>query len=136
MLTGMANYYSSSRTNFFAVKSGAAFTEAMAKLGVEVCDGEEADTYYLLGDGEGGWPHWLEDEETGEDIEFDFIELVAEHLADGHVAVFMEAGAEKLRYIVGSAVAINNKNERAEISLEDIYDGARGLGAHCTRCEY
>ncbi len=136
MVTGMANYLSSSRTNFFAVKSSAAFTEAMDKLEVDFCAGEEANTYCLLGDGEGCWPRWVEDEETGEDTELDFIGLVAEHLADGHVAVFMEAGAEKLRYIIGTAVAINNKGETAEISLNDIYDAARGLGAHCTRCEY
>lgn len=52
------------------------------------------------------------------------------------VAVFMQAGAEKLRYVSGWAVAINAKKERVEIDLHEIYNRAKDLGKHITEAIY
>jgi hypothetical protein len=64
------------------------------------------------------------DEETNDDLEFDFAD-VAVLMADGQVLVAIEAGAEKLRYISGYAHAWNNKGEMVAIHLSSIYDMAK-----------
>jgi len=52
------------------------------------------------------------------------------------VAIMMEAGAEKCRYINAYALAVNSKGETKEISLDQIYELAQPLGEHITRAEY
>lgn len=59
-------------------------------------------------------------------------ELVSAHLIDGDVAVFMEAGAEKMSFVGGVAVAVNSKGEVVSVGLSDIYDKAAGLGENIT----
>lgn len=66
----------------------------------------------------------------------DITDLVARHLIDGDVAVFMEAGAEKQRYISGSAVAVNNRGEVVSLGLDDIYDKAAEMGQSVTHAAY
>jgi len=124
----MANYYASCRSNYFKVKDEDAFILAMSEIpGIEVSQ-EANDTFCLLGgDPDGaGWPSWVQDDD-GKDIEIDLPLEVSKYLADGEVAIFMESGAEKLRYVVGYAVAINSQGEQVSIGLNDIYDMARGL---------
>jgi hypothetical protein len=123
----MANYYASCRTNYFKVKDDEAFENAMSEIpGVEVTT--DAAGYGLLGDDPdgAGWPGWYMDDDDNE-IEVDIYQAVAEHLVDGEVAIFMESGAEKLRYIVGFAVAVNNKGEIKALGLNDIYKMAKEL---------
>jgi hypothetical protein len=77
------------------------------------------------------------DEETEENIELDWIEILANHLADDHVAVLMEVGTEKYRYLNGIAFAVNNKKEVIRISLDDIYEKAKEtLGSQITTATY
>ena len=123
----MANFYGSCRTNYFKVKDDEAFEQAMSEIsGVNVIT--NADGYGLLGDDPDGgtWPGWIWDDE-GNETEIDITEIVANHLIDGEVAIFMECGAEKLRYIVGCAIAVNNKGEHKIINLRSIYDQAKEL---------
>lgn len=64
---------------------------------------------------------------------------LAEHLQDDSVAVLMEAGAEKLRYVAGWAAAVNAKGEVVEIGLHAIYDMAKqkfGDDVEITVAEY
>ena len=135
----MANYYCSARTNYFGVKDMEKFKEWANGLGLEVI-GESVDTHGLVGllpDTmiDTGFPDCRMSEE-GEANEIDFPAELAGHLLDGDVAIIMESGAEKLRYIAGSAVAINSKGETAFINLEHIYEKAKALGTTITRCEY
>lgn len=75
--------------------------------------------------------------EDGTEVEIDdFLEVVSTYLQEGEVAVFIMAGAEKARYITAFAVAINSKGERVELSLYDIYEKAKVLGANITAAEY
>lgn len=138
----MANYYCSCRTNYFEVKDPDAFKEAMESFPVNVCfiaaepEFKTPDYYCLLGeDPDGsGWPSY-----NGEDEDFDFYDYVAGFLADDSVAIFIEAGAEKLRYIQGIAIAINNKKECESVWLNDIYEKAESLvptGTNITHAEY
>jgi transcriptional antiterminator Rof (Rho-off) len=68
--------------------------------------------------------------------EFDFALLLAAHLADGEVAVAMEAGAEKLRYVNGFAFAVNAAGDVRSVSLDDIYALAEDLGPNVTVAQY
>jgi hypothetical protein len=135
--TYMANYYASCRSNYFNVKNDEAFIEAMSAVpSIELC--RTKNGFAILGscpDGS-GWPSWAYDEETDTDIEIDLPDIVSKHLVDNDVAIFMESGAEKLRYISGWAEAINNKGERKSISLSQIYDLAAELGTSVTHAEY
>jgi len=129
----MANYYGSCRSNYFRVKDGAAFESLMAQIpSIEVAK-EKDSTYTVLGDcpDGGGWPQWDID-----DNEIDLPLIVAEHLIEGEVAVFMESGAEKLKYIVGYAEAINSRGERVSVRLTDIYKLAERLGSDISLAEY
>ena len=68
----------------------------------------------------GNWPSCgITDD--GEEIELDFQRLFSEHLVAGEVAILMEAGAEKLRYITGYACAYTWDGRFAQVSLSDIY---------------
>ena len=133
----MANYYASCRTNYFQVKDSDEFMEAMAAVPSIEVEGTEKG-FVILGAcaDSSGWPSWVYNEETGEDIEIDLPLLVSEHLKDDEVAIFMEAGAEKLRYVCGYAEAINNKGERRSINLNHIYELASELGSNITDASY
>lgn len=124
----MANFYGSCRTNYFTVKDPDAFIAAMAPIPSIDVVRETHDSFLILGDDPDGgtWPAFVWDDD-GDETEIDLMTIVSEHLIDGEVAIFMEAGAEKLRYITGCAVAINNKGEVKAIGLQDIYNLAKEL---------
>lgn len=63
-------------------------------------------------------------------------ELVAAHLVKGDVAVFMEVGFEKMRFLSGIAVAVNHKNETRALGLDDIYGLAKSLGENITTATF
>jgi hypothetical protein len=133
----MANYYGYARTSYFEVNDLEAFRAAVEPLEVEVVveDGHP-ERVALLSNEDGGWPdqYWNEAEQT--DVEVDLVSLVADHLADGWVAVFMEVGHEKLRYLFGIAVAVNASGEVRKVDLTDIYRLAAQLGPNLTHATY
>lgn len=138
----MANYIASARSNYFKVKDKDAFLEAMERVPDVLVEYGNDDTVVLTVQNSdwGGWPsYYYNDEDDIEEEDFDIAELVSEHLKDDSVAIFMEVGAEKLRYVVGYAVAINSKGEREQVSLMDIYELAAGLTnkpENVTNCEF
>ena len=133
----MANYYCTSRTNYFRVKDEPAFVAWAEKFQFEAH--KRQDGLYALFPGDvtddGSFPSSFYDEEKDEDEEFDFMVELSKHLAEGSVAVCISAGAEKLRYVSGYAEAINSKGERAAVRLDDIYVKAAALG-EATLAEY
>ncbi len=136
----MANYYGSARSNYFIVKDADVFEKALEHVPDIEID-KEGDKYCILvtGGDFGGWPSSIWDDEKDIAINIDVPVLVSEHLVDGEVAIFMESGAEKLRYVIGYAVAINNKGETVAIGLDSIYDMAEELTTRprdITRAEY
>ncbi|NLF19586.1 MAG: hypothetical protein GX595_20340 [Lentisphaerae bacterium] len=120
----MADWTGVSRTNFFRVKDGAAFEQAMSGHAVDLWkkEPEGEGTLYGLGAGsnEGYWPDWNDD---GDEI--DFPAIVAEHLADGEIVVFVSAGYEKHRYVTGHAIALDNTGKTVEVDIGDIYARAK-----------
>jgi hypothetical protein len=73
---------------------------------------------------ESGWPDYVLDEKRDEAIEIDVFEELARHLDARDVAVLMQIGSEKLRYLTGEAVAIHATGRITRVSLNDIYDQA------------
>ena len=141
----MANYYATARSNYFAVKDEVTFRQWAEFVGLKVLDPTHQDKtadgirrFAIAPDGgnDDGWPTSRYNEETEEYDDVDVHEELAAFLKDGEVAVLMEVGSEKLRYLCGYATAVNSKGEIVGITLEGIYDLARKLGSNITRAEY
>ena len=66
---------------------------------------------------DGSWPSY----DVEGDTEIDLVAELAQHLPKGQIAVLMEIGAEKLRYLTGVAIAVNHKGRVVELTLGDIY---------------
>lgn len=128
----MANYVGHARSNYFRVRDEAAFLRWVETLPGVVArreDGNPECFVLLVEDGEnGGWPSLRYHEEVEDEEEIHLHAELAEHLSDGEVAVLEEVGSEKLRYLVGYAVAVNHRGETLSISLDDIYEKVRAAG--------
>lgn len=124
----MANYCASARSNYFKVKDETAFRKWCDLWGLGIFESKEHPGMFALGatGGSGdGWPSYRFDEQTEDDVEWVAEDEVSQHLADGQVAILMEAGAEKLRYISAYARAIHSNGEMVSVSLNDIYAKAQ-----------
>lgn len=136
-ITTMATYHASSRANFFRVKDAAKFLTWAERHGVTVHRPHRDGEYFTMmpDDSDSGtFPNIDPDS----DEEIDFPAELATHLHEDSVAVILETGAEKLRYLHGHAIAINAQGETVQISLHDIYTLAvrRFPGKEVTRAEY
>jgi hypothetical protein len=132
----MANWYGHARTNYFRVKDVDKFCEWAKALGVLETETDAGRVALLSADEYGGWPTSIFNEETEEYEDIDIFQQVADHLEEGSVAVFMEVGAEKLRYLTGYAIAVNHKGDIVKVTLDDIYWLAQPLGTEITVAEY
>jgi len=135
----MAQWIGHARTNYFGVKDEAAFRAAFVTVEVEIVEirGMDGMRFALLGNDEyGGFPSMRYVDDEDELVDIDVTGMLIEHLADGEVAVLQEVGAEKLRYLTGAAWAVNNKGERVDVSIDDIYELAKGLGTSITTATY
>ena len=132
----MANYYATSRTNTFQVKDVAAFKAWADKLGIRVHQ-REGGSGFVLDPGDCNDSGTFPSCDMEKDEEIDFADQLSGHLAEGSVAVIIEAGAEKLRYVHGHAVAVNSKGEEVHVDLADIYERAeKAFGGEVSRAEY
>lgn len=132
----MANYYATSRTNTFRIKDPNAFKTWAEKTGIKVHERADGCGFVLFPDdmdGCGTFPSY----DSDADSDIDFADELSAHLAEGSVAVIVEAGAEKLRYIHGHAIAVDCKGRQVCVALDDIYDlAAKELGGEINRAEY
>ena len=145
----MANYYAHARSNYFLVTDPDAFDAFCAKWGLHRIattdeEGRRLVGFYVETPNDDGFPsepcwEWLEQHDTaqadyaGPSLQRDLSAL----LADGWVAVGVEVGAEKLRYLTGVAWAVNRKGEEVDVDLdEEIRKAAAALGTHVTPCAY
>lgn len=118
----MANYDSVFRTNYFRVTD----EEAYKKLfdNIKASDGyiydftkeKEGEVYHGFGgDGKGGY---VDPKDEDENVNFDYmITGIQKLLPDDECFVYMETGAEKLRYLDGYALIATNKRS----SFLDLY---------------
>lgn len=121
----MANYCATARTNYFNVRDIDAFHLAMASvpdihIDSRTTGGTQSCALFCQGDA--GWPSEQYTDDPLEDAEaIDLPGLVAEHLADGSVAVFLESGNEGLRFIDGRATAVDACGGRIDLGLHGIF---------------
>jgi hypothetical protein len=141
----MANYYATARSNYFAVKDETTFRQWAESIGLMVFEPTHAHVTadgiprFAIAPGDGdecGWFCTRYDEETDEHDDVDLTKELASHLRDDEVAILMETGSEKLRYLRGYATAVNSAGKSVHMSLEGIYARARKLGSNITRAEY
>ena len=120
----MANYVATARSNYFKVKNPKTFKSWVANCPNVGFISMDDGTFAVYSDDpdSGSWPNYRFDEETGDYEEFDFFAGVAEFMVDGEIAVFMEVGAEKLRYCNGYAIAVHSNGEYETLNLGRIYD--------------
>jgi hypothetical protein len=123
----MANWYGSTRTNFFKVKDIKMFMDKVSSLSSEI--GFQAHPsaegfIFLYGKNESGDFPMIENPETGEYEAVDLVEIVSPHLEGDQVCVVQMVGSEKLRYLTGHAYAFNAKGEVCVVSIDDIYEKA------------
>ena len=130
----MANYIATARSNYFRVKDKEKFEEWCWGLGLTLI-GEDDKLGFVVETNDGQIPAWRVGED-GDMDEVDFGGELASHLVDGEVAIFIEVGAEKLRYVSGYAIAVNSKGETRQVFLMDIYKAAGDLGPNITAAEY
>lgn len=125
----MSQYIATSRSNEFRVKDVDAFVVEMEHFDIGVwIDNPEEHIVSIYDQENNGWSIWDEDED-GEPVEVEIIEVIAKHLTDDSVAILFEVGAEKLRYVNGSAIAFNSQGKFKSINLDDIYNIAQSLGS-------
>lgn len=160
----MADYIASARTNRFAVKDVEALKKDLSSYGlvsgsweaphgadiiIEVSPDDSPAEGLVALFADGGWPS-LDLDSVAERLDSDdadglpqehedFMQLVSAHLMPRQVAVFIEVGSEKMRYLGGTAVAINATGETRVIDLGGIYEMASELtdqDAVVTKAEY
>jgi hypothetical protein len=136
----MANYYATTRSNYFRVKDNAAFEAWCAARNLKFWTkdiGEMGTCYAISADTMdcGGWPS----HDPEEDADIDFTAELALHLNAKDIAVLFETGAEKLRYITGEALAVHSDGRVVELSLHEIYERAEaefGADVYITNGSY
>jgi len=135
----MANYTAYFRSNYVAVKDAAQFQAFCAAFQLEMITTTENNQtlYGFLNEGnEGGLPVTRYNEATDDWEEVDFMSELAAHLTDDYVAIVMEVGYEKMRYLSGEAHAVNAKGEMISVDLDEIYERSATLGRKGTNCSY
>jgi len=134
----MANFYGTARTNYFKVKDAEAFKAWVEDLpSVVLIEKDGLFGFYSDCPDSGTFPSSRWDDEKEDFVEIDLTAELAEFLTDDTIAVLMEAGAEKKRYISAWAQAVNHKGEVETISLFDIYGMAEErFGIKPTPAEY
>lgn len=135
----MANYVATARSNYFKVKDAEGFKSWVANCPNVALISLDDGTFAVYSDDpdSGSWPNYRWNEETEDCEEFDIFAEIAEFLIDGEIAVFMEVGAEKLRYCNGYAIAVHSNGEYETLNLDRIYDFAeQRWGKRPTVAEY
>jgi hypothetical protein len=146
----MANYCCTIRTNYFHVKDEDKFRDLMGRVygcedSVELWEEKDSDGKTVFGFGVYGGISGLRNAQEDEDDDIDessydeFIDGLQECVADNDAIIIMEAGNEKMRYVVGSASIITSK----EFQYMDIADLATRKAAELlgntdwsTKCSY
>jgi hypothetical protein len=138
----MANYTATSRTSYAKMAGDAAFiewAESISGATVVTNESEEHGTLYgLLFDQDdcGTIPASYYDEDADVEVDFNIFEEIQEHLAPGWGISFVEAGHEKHRYVVGTAIVVTRDAVESWSTGRFITEKMTQAGALCTRPEY
>jgi hypothetical protein len=136
----MANYQAVGRSNYYRVKDPAAFARFCERWDVVLIE-KGSHEKELPADGLYGWycefgvpsstrEGWDDEEEEEEEVEAmtteadppseepDFQLELAEQLAPGEIAVVVEAGHERARYVSGWGWAVDHEGETVGLDMQ------------------
>lgn len=118
----MANYVLTCRSNYFRVRDPKRFERWCSFFGLDhwtekSLPGCEDDFYAISNDNGDGWPS--SHPETDEELDFE-AEL-SKHLDPRDVAILMQIGSERLRFVSGHASAIHADGRAVHVGLQSIY---------------
>jgi hypothetical protein len=117
----MSQWSGASRSNYFRVKDEATFRKWAKRRGLGILesrkDGGRFAIYPEDSSDDGSWPSYCLKTNT----EIDIASELSKHLAKGEIAILMSAGADKLRYITGEALAVNDRGSVLSLTLDEIY---------------
>ncbi|MCG3148189.1 MAG: hypothetical protein PCFJNLEI_01632 [Verrucomicrobiae bacterium] len=116
----MADYIAQSRSNYFRVRNARSYRRFAARYNLTVIHTEQHGKHRYGFLSEESIPTGRADAK-GEWIETDFLQELSRQLTRGDVAVVMEIGSEKQRYLIGYAAAIDARGRRIQVALSDIY---------------
>ena len=129
------------RSNYFAVHDAAAFEAFCERHDLEpITENSEPARRGFLSPRDVMFSPDLEDdfdgeaEETG--TEGDWLHELAKHIAGDDVAVVMQIGSDKMRFLTGHAWAVNGQGQTQELDLDEIYNRADALGRLPTLAQY
>ena len=129
----MAIWYGTARSNYVKIKDEEGLLASIEPWSLNYW--RNSDGMYAFGgdDDSGCFPSYNMDDE-----EFDPKVNICPFMEDGQVLIFMEVGAEKMRYVTGWASAWHSNGESVYINLLDIYDKAAEAwpDATITQAEY
>lgn len=120
----MANYYGTTRTNYFRVNDEKEYERLVSGL----CGEDNIHDFTCIGDdgvlrhGFGSYSslHWVDpDDEENEGLE-EFLEKLSKILPEDEAFILLESGYEKLRYVTGWCCIVTSK----EIRYREISDVA------------
>ena len=114
----MANYSADCRSNYVRAKHPKRFKELLLEYDVQIIEDDEERIGFISHE-EGGMPL-----QNSTDATLDEDERLAKHLAEGEVLVIYEIGREKMRYLVGFALAINWDGRSCHVTLDEVYSRA------------
>lgn len=114
----MSDWKGSARTNYFRVIDMAGLEKALEPFNIDIKIHPEEPDYVMLHPGnnsqDGGF-EWIIEDDEGMDLEFSFEDDVMPFVAEGEVVVMQECGADKLRYLNGSAQAYIRNGENVDV---------------------
>lgn len=122
----MANYYGKGRTNTFRVNDVDALKVALEGTEFVVSERPEQGIGAVIitaadSDGAGCWGQLVTTDEDDEPEELFVPDMIAAHLQDGQVAVFVHAGSEKLCYVSAYSIAVHSSGQQVRIDINDVY---------------
>ncbi len=137
----MANYYATARSNYFTVKNCSDFEAWCKNTALKFWNQSpnKPNVYAIAPNDSSDTGCWSSHEDEEGDYGLHIYNELAQHLAENEVAILQEVGHEKLRYLVGEAIAIHSSGESCTLSISDIYAAAQkafGDTANITRAEY
>jgi hypothetical protein len=138
----MSNWYGSARTNEVTVIDLDGLKNALIPFDVIIHEREDNKVVFLPpNESDGDFYYCVIDEDTGEDIEFNWESVVMPYIKEKEVLIVMCSGAEKLRYITGDTQAYIRNGDKVEslcLRLDDIYNMAKAKFNvdDVSRCEY
>ena len=119
----MANYYATCRSNYVRVKNPKRFKDILSEYDLDIIEDDDGRIGFLSRT-EDGFPRMLEPDEHDEHGYINDDTRIPECLHDDEVLVIMEIGNEKMRYLIGYALAINSDGRQCSVSLDEIYSRA------------